>query len=109
MSPNSRQRFQPARADAVKVGRRSDLEAGTGVSRPHLDGGEHVGMLVAGVGAAGGEGAGSAAMFEPPAFVAGLDDVAVVREAVEQCCRHLGVAEHARPFAEGEVRGYDHR
>src|SRR3984893_4394845 len=28
-----------------------------------------------------------------------------MREAVEQCRCHLGVAEHARPFAEGQVGG----
>ena len=28
-------------------------------------------------------------------------------EAVEQGCRHFGVAEHAGPFTEGEVRGDD--
>ncbi len=30
-----------ARAGAVKVGRRIDLEAGAEVDRPHLDGDEH--------------------------------------------------------------------
>lgn len=34
-----------ARADAVKVGRRSDLDAGFAVDRPRLDGGEHDAML----------------------------------------------------------------
>ncbi len=48
-------------------------------------------------------------MLEAPAFVAGLDDVAVMREAVEQGRGHLGVAEDARPFAEGEIGGDDHR
>ena len=47
------------------------------------------------------------AAFEAPAVVAGLDDVAVVGQAVEQRGRHLGVAEHAGPLAEGEVRGDD--
>ena len=49
------------------------------------------------------------AAFEAPAVVAGLDDVAVVGEAVEQRGRHLGVAEHARPFTEGEIGGDDDR
>ena len=48
-------------------------------------------------------------MLEAPALVAGFDDIAVVREAVEQRRRHLGVAEHARPFAEGEIGGDDER
>jgi hypothetical protein len=41
--------------------------------------------------------------------VAGLDKVAVVSEAIEQRRGHFGIAEHARPFAEGEIRGDDHR
>jgi hypothetical protein len=34
---------------------------------------------------------------------------AVVGQAVEQRGRHLGVAEDARPFAEGQVGGDHHR
>jgi hypothetical protein len=45
--------------------------------------------------------------FEPPAVVAGLDDVTVMGQPVEQRGGHLGVAEHARPFAEGEIGGDD--
>ena len=37
--------------------------------------------------------------FEPPAVVAGFDDVAVVGQAIEQRGRHLGT--------EGEVCGDD--
>jgi hypothetical protein len=33
----------------------------------------------------------------------------VVIEAIEQRGGHLGVAEHARPFAEGEIGGDDDR
>ena len=47
------------------------------------------------------------AAFEAPTVVATLDDVAVVGQTVEQRGRHLGVAEHARPFTEGEIGG-DH-
>jgi hypothetical protein len=36
------------------------------------------------------------AAFEPPAVVAGLDNIAVVGQPVEQRSGHLGVAEHAR-------------
>jgi len=43
----------------------------------------------------------SGSVFESPAFVAGLDDIAVVSEAVEQCGGHFGVAKYIRPFAEG--------
>ena len=49
----------------------------------------------------------SGAVLEAPAFVAGLDDVTVMGEAIEERGRHLWVAEDARPFAEGEVGG-DH-
>lgn len=42
-------------------------------------------------------------VFEAPAFVAGLDDLAMVGEAVEECRSHLCVAEDGRPFAKGEV------
>ena len=52
---------------------------------------------------------GSGAVLEAPALVAGLDDVAVMGEAVEERRGHLGVAEDARPFAEGEVGGDDDR
>jgi hypothetical protein len=51
----------------------------------------------------------SGAVLEAPALVAGLDDFAVMREPVEQSRGHLGVAEHAGPFAEGEVSGNNHR
>src|ERR1700736_3634484 len=47
------------------------------------------------------------AAFEALALVAGLDDVAVVSQAIEQRGRHLGVAEHAGPFTEGEIGGDD--
>jgi transposase len=48
--------------------------------------------------------AGSGAVLEPPAAVAGLDDVAVIRQAIEQRGRHLGVAEHARPARSSAAR-----
>jgi transposase-like protein len=52
---------------------------------------------------------GSGAVLEAPAVVAGLDDVAVMGQPIEQRGGHLGVAEDARPFAEGEVGGDDDR
>src|SRR5712691_4932589 len=52
---------------------------------------------------------GSGAVLEAPALVAGLEDVAVVGEAVEQGGGHLGVAEDARPFGEGEIGGDEDR
>ena len=45
----------------------------------------------------------SGAVLEPPAVVAGLDDLAVMRETVEQRRCHFRVAEDAWPLAEGEV------
>ena len=45
--------------------------------------------------------------FEAPTVVTGLDDVAMVSQAVEQRGGHLGVAEHAGPFAERKVGGDD--
>jgi hypothetical protein len=51
----------------------------------------------------------SGAVLEAPGLVAGLDDVAVVGEAVEERGRHLGVAEDGGPFAEVEVGGDDDR
>ena len=49
------------------------------------------------------------AAFEAPAVVAGLDDVAVVGQAVEKSGGHLGVAEHAGPFTERQIGGDDDR
>ena len=46
-------------------------------------------------------------MFEPPAFVAGLHNLAVMGEAIEERRGHLGVAEDAGPFGEGEIGGDD--
>ena len=50
----------------------------------------------------------SDAVLEAPALVAGLDDVAVVGQTVEQRGRHFRIAEHARPFAEGKVGRHHH-
>ena len=54
--------------------------------------------------AAGTAGAGSGAVLEAPALVSGLDDLAMMGQAVEQGCGHLGVAEDGWPFAEGKKR-----
>ena len=56
-----------------------------------------------------GYGDGSASVFEAPAVITCLDDVAVMGDAIEQRGGHLGIAEHGRPFAEGQVGGDDHR
>jgi hypothetical protein len=47
----------------------------------------------------------SAAVLKAPAGVAGLDDVAVMGQAVEHGGGHLGVAEDLRPVGEGQVGG----
>ena len=47
--------------------------------------------------------------LEAPTVVAGFDDVAVVGQPIKQRGGHLGVAEHARPFAEGQIGGDDDR
>ena len=46
---------------------------------------------------------GSGGVFEAPVFVTGFDDLAVMRQAVEERGGYIGVAEDARPFAEGQV------
>ena len=51
----------------------------------------------------------SGAVLEVPTFITGLDDIAVMGQAVEQRGGHLGVTEDARPFAEGEVGRDDDR
>ena len=48
-----------------------------------------------------------ASAFEAPTLVACLDDIAVVGQPIEQCGGHLGVAEYARPFTEGQIGGDD--
>ena len=47
------------------------------------------------------------AVLESPGLVTGLDDLAVVCEAVEQRRRHLGIPEDGGPLAEREVGGDD--
>ena len=57
----------------------------------------------------GSAGWGSGSVLEAPAVVAGLDDVAVVSEPVEERGGHLGITEDRGPFAEGQVGGDDDR
>jgi len=47
--------------------------------------------------------------FEAPAVVSGLDDIAVVRQAIEERGRHFGVCEDTGPFSKGQVGGDDDR
>ncbi|MNY44013.1 hypothetical protein D3C86_1790050 [compost metagenome] len=46
-------------------------------------------------------------VFESEAVVSGFEDVAMMREAVEQRGGHLGIAEDAGPLAEAQVGGDD--
>ena len=46
-------------------------------------------------------------MPESVGLVAGLDDVAVVGQPVEQCGGHLEIAKDLPPFAESEIGGDD--
>jgi hypothetical protein len=48
-------------------------------------------------------------VFEAPAGVAGLDDIAVVGQTVEHGGSHLGVAEDLGPIGEGEIGGDQQR
>jgi len=45
---------------------------------------------------------------EAPRRIAGLDDMAVVRQPVEQRRGHLGIAEDGGPFREAQVGGDHH-
>jgi hypothetical protein len=47
--------------------------------------------------------------LEAPAFVAGLDDVAVVGQPIEHGGGHFGVAKDLRPICEGEIGGDQQR
>src|SRR5712664_836175 len=49
------------------------------------------------------------AVLEAPAFVAGLDDVAVVCQPVKHGGGHFGVAEDLRPICESEIGGDQQR
>ena len=53
--------------------------------------------------------ASSAAVFESPAGISGLDDVAVVRQPIEHGGCHFGVAENLRPIGKGEIGGDQQR
>ena len=66
-----------------------------------VTGGSRRGFLLSGFGLL------SRAVPEPEAVVAGLEDVAVMGKPIEKRGGHLGVAEHAGPFAEAQVGGDD--
>ena len=41
--------------------------------------------------------------FKPEAVFSSFEDVATVGKTIEECCGHLGIAKHARPFAKAEI------
>lgn len=49
----------------------------------------------------------SLSVLKAPAVIAGLDDVAMMRDAVEESGGHLGIAEHGGPFPERQIGGDD--
>lgn len=51
----------------------------------------------------------SGAVLEAPGLVSGLDDLAVMRQAIEQRSGHLRVAEDGGPISERQVCGDDDR
>jgi hypothetical protein len=48
-----------------------------------------------------------ASVFEAPTVIAGLDNVAVIGDAIQQCASHLGIPERGGPLPEGWVGGDD--
>ena len=51
----------------------------------------------------------SAALLEAVRVVTGFDDIAAVRESIEQRRGHLWVPEHVAPFPEGQIGRHDER
>ena len=49
-----------------------------------------------------------AAMLETIRLVAGFHNMAVMRQPIQQRCRHLGIDEHAGPFREAQIGRDDH-
>lgn len=47
------------------------------------------------------------AVFKTIAVVASFNNVAAMREPVQQCRGHLGIAEDAGPFGEAQIGGND--
>ena len=48
------------------------------------------------------------AVLEAVGFITGFDDVAMMRESIQQRRGELGIAEYTAPFREGQVRRNDH-
>ena len=48
-------------------------------------------------------------VFKAVTLVAGLDDVAMMGQAIQQGGGHLGIAKDLRPLAKAQIRGHDHR
>ena len=46
-------------------------------------------------------------MLEAIGLVAGLNDVAMMRQPIQRCRGQLGIFEHATPLGEGQIGGGD--
>ena len=53
--------------------------------------------------------ASSGGAFDAPAFVSGLEEVALVGETIEQRCGHVQTAENVWPFPKEDVGGDENR
>jgi hypothetical protein len=47
------------------------------------------------------------ALFEAERIIAGFQDITVVGDAIQQGCRHLGIAENRYPFGKRQIGGDD--
>ena len=47
-------------------------------------------------------------VFKAVTLVAGLYNVAMMGQAIQQGGGHLGIAKHLRPLAKAQIRGHDH-
>ena len=48
-------------------------------------------------------------VFKAVTLVAGLDNIAMMGQTIQQGGGHLGIAKHLRPLAKAQIRGHDHR
>ena len=47
-------------------------------------------------------------VFKAVTLVAGLDNIAMMGQSIQQGGGHLGIAKHLRPLAKAQVGGHDH-
>ena len=53
-------------------------------------------------------GVGHRTVAEAPRCIAGFHDMAVMRQAIQQCGGHLRIGKDTAPFPEAQVRGDEH-